>query len=135
MLLQFRTLKFYLPPYLTAKTATTFSFLTTTMDHTSGPYGGAFLKAPMYETVRCIRYHPYPRYGPHMDSIILTRPLPIHSVLVLSSSKESVHESFLKPRREVEEGWALGYWKMILGVVIVAVLVRVAGSICGYEIF
>ncbi|KAK0219546.1 hypothetical protein EDD85DRAFT_1028921 [Armillaria nabsnona] len=104
------------------------------MDIPSRPYDGCFLKAPKYKTVRRIRYHPYRRYGPRMDSS-LTPPLPSNPVLTSSSSKKLVRESFLKPGQGVEEGWGLGYGKMILGVVIVAVFVRVAGAICGYEIF
>ncbi len=47
------------------------------MDDPTRPYGGSFLKRPSTKTVRRIRYHPYPRYGPRMDSF-LTPPLVSH---------------------------------------------------------
>ncbi len=53
-----------------------FCLLTTTMDDPTRAYGGTFLKASRYKTVRRIHYHPYRRYGPHMDSF-LTPPLVI----------------------------------------------------------
>ncbi|KAK0435309.1 hypothetical protein EV421DRAFT_1908786 [Armillaria borealis] len=126
------------------------------MTHPPPSYDKSLLEALRYKNVRRIRYHPYAQYIPCMQSVRLA-PQPVHPVFtssplkkiacVVSRSTENgdvqspslphhqVHEGFLKPAPEMEEDCLIGYWKMILGLVIVAIVVRVAGLIHGYKTF
>ncbi|KAK0435346.1 hypothetical protein EV421DRAFT_1908640 [Armillaria borealis] len=105
------------------------------MKYQPSPYNRSLLKAPRYKTVRHIRYHPYAPYLPRMQSISITQPT--HSGITSSPSKKgaNVHESLLQPAPPPpggEEDCPFGYWKMILGLLIVAVVLRIVELIYGY---
>ncbi|KAK0440886.1 uncharacterized protein EV420DRAFT_1650380 [Desarmillaria tabescens] len=103
----------------------------------------------MHNTVRRIRYHPYAQYGPRAHSVSTPQPLDrtvskttasalsrptLNDHIQRLSLHRQVYKNPMKQPSKTDDDQSFSWWKIVTGLILIAVAARVVVLIYGYEI-